>query len=335
MFPPVRKALLWHQHHRAPEFLKEWREAHKNLRWYFNTRGATHIMVGTGTGAMEACLNHVLNPQDTVAVLNSGHFGARWAAMARAFGFKVWELNLKWGQSLELEVLKNFWHKLPYAPKAFCMQACETSTGALHPTRAVGDFLASESETLFCVDAMSALGVEPLPMDGWHVDVMLGCGHKALALPAGLVFLGLSKKAQKIKSTSKKFYWAAKGDSAQSAFSAPTGLIKALNASVQIVRQQGRRQTYREIAARAKMVRTSCAEHGWELLAQKPCASLSAFMVPNGRSLKVQKFLRESYGIYVAAGQGQLYGKIIRIGHMGHQTKPMQKLLIRALGKCN
>ena len=59
------------------------------------------------------------------------------------------------------------------------------------------------------VDAISALGGYPLPMDEWGIDVLVAGSQKAMMLPPGLAFAALSPKAWEFvkKSTMPKYYF--------------------------------------------------------------------------------------------------------------------------------
>ena len=77
------------------------------------------------------------------------------------------------------------------------MQASETSTGAAHDVRAMGDAVA-KTDAIFVVDAITGLGTMPLDIDGWGLDVVIGGSQKAFMIPPGLAFLSISPKAWKL-----------------------------------------------------------------------------------------------------------------------------------------
>ena len=72
--------------------------------------------------------------------------------------------------------------------KAVYVQANESSTGVYHPIRELAQVTANTGAILV-VDAISALGAMPLPMDEWGIDVLVSACHKALGLPPGIAFL--------------------------------------------------------------------------------------------------------------------------------------------------
>ena len=76
------------------------------------------------------------------------------------------------------------------------VQASETSTGAQHDVRAMGQAIA-KTEAIFVVDAITGLGTMPLDIEGWGLDVVVGGSQKAFMIPPGLAFLSISPKAWK------------------------------------------------------------------------------------------------------------------------------------------
>ena len=74
------------------------------------------------------------------------------------------------------------------------VQASETSTGAAHDVRAMGQAIA-KTDAIFVVDAITGLGTMPIDIDGWGLDVVVGGSQKAFMIPPGLAFLSVSPKA--------------------------------------------------------------------------------------------------------------------------------------------
>ena len=73
------------------------------------------------------------------------------------------------------------------------IQASETSTTVLHPVKEIAKL--TQNGPLFLVDGVTAVGVVPLPLDEWGIDVLVTGSQKALMLPPGLGFIALSDRA--------------------------------------------------------------------------------------------------------------------------------------------
>ena len=79
--------------------------------------------------------------------------------------------------------------------RGVCVQACETSTGAAHDVRALGEIVkAHPQRSLLIVDAVSALGAADVRMDEWGLDAVVAGSQKAMMLPPGLAFVAMSDK---------------------------------------------------------------------------------------------------------------------------------------------
>ncbi len=181
-------------HHRLPEFSEILKEIRENLKYLFQTQEKVYFFTSSGTGAMEAAIVNLFSPGDKVIVVEAGKFGQRWKELTLEYGLNPIVISLEWGRVVKPEQIEEAIRKNPEA-KAILIQACETSTGAKHPIQEIAQ-ITSQRETLLIIDAITALGVFPLPMDEWGLDGVITGSQKALSLPPGLSFIALSKKAQ-------------------------------------------------------------------------------------------------------------------------------------------
>jgi aspartate aminotransferase-like enzyme len=327
------------EHHRTPEFEAVFKRVLTQLKLVFQTAEPVFIHTSTGTGAMESALVNCLSPGDHVIAVVSGKFGERWADMAEAFGMKVTRIEVPWGQAVEVRQIKELLDKFPETSAVLC-QVCETSTGALHPTREIAQVVAP-TRALFIVDAITALGALPLPMDEWKIDVMIGGSQKAFMLPTGLSFISFSRKAWAKVETAKcpRFYFDIRkerkaNESGESGWSAAVTHLRALDLVLQIFLGAGMHRVYHRIQALARSTQVAAREMGLTLLAQVPSPSVTAIcMPPQLDGQKVRADIEKASSIVVMGGQDQLKGKIIRIGHMGAISDQDQLQTITALAE--
>jgi aspartate aminotransferase-like enzyme len=101
-------------------------------------------------------------------------------------GLIFFPIDFEWGNSVDPQMVADLLDKRPDA-KAVFSTLCETSTGALHDIKSLGEITKHRS-TLLVVDAVSALGADDLQMDSWGVDVVVSCSQKGLMTPPGLAF---------------------------------------------------------------------------------------------------------------------------------------------------
>jgi aspartate aminotransferase-like enzyme len=327
--PEVLNALaLPIEHHRTPAFQKCLERVLAKLPALFGTKQRAFMHVSTGSGGMESLLVNVLNPGEHVAAVVSGKFGERWADMAEAYGAKVDRFEVAWGEAVDLAKFESWLSALTKKPDIVMSQACETSTAVLHPIEAMAAMIRRNNpDTLFLVDAITALGALPLPMDAWDLDGVVGGSQKAFMLPTGLSFVAWSERAWRKIPTAKspRFYFDIRDELAankrgETNFSSAVPLVKALDTVLeQIDSFGGIEMLYKRIDGLARATRTSADEMGFELLAKSPSPSLTAVQVPEGiDGAKWRSLLESKYELVLMGGQDRLKGKIIRLGHMGY-----------------
>jgi len=310
-------------HHRTPAFEKILRESWRGLQYVFKTKQPVQILTGTGSSAMEAALVNVCSPGDEVLVIVSGKFGERWAEMCTRYGVKAQVLKIEWGHSVSLDALAS---ALNPKLKAVFTQVCETSTATLHPIEQMSKLIRREApQALFVVDAITAVGCMPLPMDEWELDVVIAGSQKAFMIPTGLSFVALSERAWKAQAsaTCPKFYLdlalEKKANSKnETHFSTPTPLIAGLNMVVSRIQEVGLDKVIQRCELLAGATRTFGERLGLTVYSQSPSSSVTALLTPaNVDSAELRDWLERERNITVMGGQDQLKGKIIRVGHMG------------------
>lgn len=334
LHPNVREILAEPMiHHRTPEFDKILAQTLSRLKIVFQTQEPVYMISSTGSGGMEALLVNTLSPGDQILVINSGKFGERWAEMARAYHVNVDEIKVSWGEAVSVETIEEKLKSKAY--KAVLTQACETSTGVLHPIQKIGALIKNYPQTILLVDAITALGAVQLPMDEWNIDGLVGGSQKAFMLPTGMSFVCFSKKAHRFfaAATIPKFYFDIRKEIAANAkgetfFSSNVTLIKALNFVLAEIEKKGLPELFKSIQRRSDYTALMIKLLGLTSYAKSKSASLTAVALPASIDGQiVREHLEKEFNITVMGGQDQAKGKIIRIGHMGYiQDKDLQQL---------
>ncbi len=312
-------------HHRAPAFMDILAKVREDLKYLFQTEQEVLMFAATGTGAMEGAVANTLSPGDTALVVDGGKFGERWAELCEVYGIKVDRLKVEWGYAVKPAEVEARLTANP-AIKAVFVQANETSTAVAHPVQELAQVVKKFPNTILVVDAISALGGYPLPMDEWGLDVVVAGSQKAMMLPPGMAFAALSPKAWEMVKTSTcpKYYFdfakqlksQAKNQTAYtSAVTLTIGLMQVLS----WFREQGLERIFARNAKMARACRAAVAAMGLELFSKEyPSDVLTAVQAPAGvDGQKVVARMREK-GIWIAGGQAQAKGKIFRIAHMGY-----------------
>lgn len=289
---------------------------------------------------MEALLINVLEKNDRVLGIDSGKFGERWCEMAEIYGGNLDRLKVNWGQAVTAAAVQTHLEKNPDTKIVLC-QACETSSGVVHPIQELGAVIAKFPGTLFLVDGITALGAMPLPMDAWKIDGLVGGSQKAFMLPTGLSLFSFSQKAwKKIEGNpTPRFYFDVRREKKANAkgetfFSSNVTLIRALAVVLDLIEEQGLSQLFLEIENRARFTREFAQKMGFHLYAEKPSNSLTALLVPpHLDSQKIRQALEEQFKTTIMGGQDQAKGKILRIGHMGYIQAQQMIDLMKNLGQ--
>lgn len=311
-------------HHRTPQFSKVFAESREGLKELFGTKNDVLILASSGTGAMEAAVSNLFSPGDKVLVINGGKFGERWLRICQATGLAPVEVEVAWGKAVKVETVQNQLRLHPDI-KGVLVQASETSTTALHPVREIAQL--TRNGPYLIVDGVTAVGVLPTPQDAWGIDVLVTGSQKALMLPPGLAFIGLSDRAwaQTEKAKLPRFYFDLKLErksqqKSSTAFTPAVSLIFGLHAALKMMKEEGLDRVYARHDRMARATRAAATALGLKLLApESPSPAVTGIYLPDGMDgEKLLDYLRDSMGVTFAEGQDQLKGKIIRIAHVGY-----------------
>ena len=312
-------------HHRTPQFSRIFAEAKNGLKALFQTEQDVLMLASSGSGAMEAAVSNLFSPGDEVLVINGGKFGERWLRISSAYGLKVCELRVEWGQSARVEDVRRLLEQRP-AIRGLLVQASETSTTALHPVEALAE-LTRKRDTLLIVDGITAVGVFDLPMDRWGIDVLMTGAQKALMLPPGLAFIALNERAWKRTKEAKlpRFYFDLNRERENqakdtTAWTPAISLVIGLRESLAMIHEEGLQHIFARCARMAAATRAAAAALGLKLVApDAPSPALTGiYTPPDVDGGKLVAYLRDRMGVTFAGGQDQLKGKVVRIAHLGY-----------------
>jgi aspartate aminotransferase-like enzyme len=326
--PAVREALAKDMiNHRGPEFAALLHECTDGLQWAFQTRYDVIILTASGTGGLESLVVNTLSPGQRLLVGSIGNFGERMGKIARAFDVDVTQIDVAPGQALDPQQLVDCLLADPRIDTVFVTHN-ETSTGVLNPleelARAVRD---CRPEVLLLVDGISSISSVPVEPEGWGCDVIVAGSQKGWMVPPGLAFVSISPRAwaRQAQSRLPRFYfdWADARRSAESGetpWTPAVGLLFALQVGLRLMREEGLEHIFERHRRLARFTRDGLADLDLRLLADPRFASptVTTAFIPDGvSSSALLRALDERHGVVLAGGQGNLSGKILRVGHMG------------------
>ena len=311
-------------HHRTPQFNKVFEEARRGLKKLFGTKNDVIMFASSGTGAMEAAVANLFSPGDKVLVINGGKFGERWLNIANAYGLNPIDLKVEWGRAVKVAEVEKQLEAQPDI-QGVLIQASETSTTVLHPVKEIASLI--KGGPLFLVDGVTAVGVVPVPVDEWGIDVLVTGSQKALMLPPGLGFIALSDRAwdRTKKAKLPRFYFdlnleRKNQQKGSGAFTPAVSLIFGLRASLNMMEREGFDKVYARHARLCRATRAAATALGLKLLApDSPSPAATGLYLPEGIDAdRVLEYLRDHMNVTLAEGQDQLKGKVIRIAHVGY-----------------
>jgi aspartate aminotransferase-like enzyme len=324
LYPPALNAALEANiHHRTSEFKAILSDVVFSLKRILGDPDHVYLFASSGTGAMESAVTNFFSPGDDVLVASCGKFGERWIELTAQFGLKASILQVPYGEAVNPDVLEKEMKAHPNLKGVF-LQACESSTAVQNDIQRIAPIV-QKTEAILIVDAVSALATMPLSVRS-GIDVLLSGSQKALMIPPGLAFVGISGKAwsRVENSTMPRYYfdlraarkaWDKEG---QTAFTPATSLVISLRESLKAIESWGLDHLIALTENRARAMRAGFAALSLEMFAKdSPANALTAVVAPSGLAEKITGQMKQKYGMHLAGGQGDMKGKILRVSHMG------------------
>ena len=314
--------------HRSSEFSKILENVYANLKYVFRTENDVFVYTSSGTGAMCAALENLINEGDHVLSLVLGNFGNRWAKIAASRGAVVEKIEVPTGEVIDPEVLKaKLTQDTEKKIKIVTLTHSETSTGAANDIKTLCSII-REHGALSVVDGVTSVCAMECKPDEWGIDVLVSGSQKGFMIPPGLAFLVANERAWKVFEECKhpSFYWdwAAyrKSTRANSTpFTPAVNLFVGLNTALEMIKKEGIENMNARHKRHSMALRAAIKAIGLELVVKddnKASNSITSILPPVGISVPdIRKVIKEDYDIVVANGQNELKDKIFRMGTLG------------------
>jgi aspartate aminotransferase-like enzyme len=193
------------------------------------------------------------------------------------------------------------------------------------------------------VDAVASMFGEPVRVDDWKIDIVCGGSQKALSAPIGLTFVTVSEDARQMMAERKtpiaSFYanlttFENYYENQWFPYTMPISDIYGLRQALKNVKMEP--DIYERHKENAEYVRQTLTEAGYEIYGNSGYANtVTALVVPEGRTAKeIIDGVAQEAGIMLAGSFDVFAGKLIRIGHMGENSRKVDlKLTVEALLK--
>jgi alanine-glyoxylate transaminase/serine-glyoxylate transaminase/serine-pyruvate transaminase len=312
--------------------------------------GADKIVVLTavGHGAWESTLTNTLDPGDAVLIPDCGLFGRRWARMARELGYEVVTTESHIRRPTDpAEIAEILEADTAHRIRSVCIVHTETSTGAVTDLAAMRAAIdAANHPAIYVVDGVCSLGIEPLRMRDWGIDVVVAASQKGLMMPPGLSFCALSERAveRNRSAATPRFHlaWAPRFEEGaiynRFGGTPPIQHMFALRTALDMIAEtggiDGSIARHRRWAAAVHAAVDGWASGGpWEINVVEPkhrTAAITCVRTGDIAATPLIAMARDRFRVSVGSGMmTEMEGRGFRIGHLGDLNEPM---LLGALG---
>jgi len=316
----------------------------EDTKAFLGTDDDVIVLSASGTEFMESAILNTVD--ERVLCTTCGSFSERQAAVAERLGKDVDTLSYEWGEAVDPEDVRA---RLEAAEAggagdsdatydAVTAVMNETSTGVRNPIEEIADVVADYPDTLFVVDAISALGGDLVDLQAHRIDVLFTSVQKAFAMPPGLSVCVVSDAAydREVAKDSASWYGGFQRsldyyDRKGQTHSTPAiPLMLAYRKQMKHMLAEGHEARDRRHREMAEYTRNWARDH-FDLFAAEGYRSQTVSCIENSRGIDVAATIEavdERYDMVFSNGYGsKLSERTFRIGHMGeHDVESVRAL---------
>lgn len=306
------------------DFFEYYKETCNKLKGLLNTKEDVLILNGEGILGLEAASASLIEPGDRVLCIDNGIFGNGFGDFAKIYGGDVVYFKGDYRKPIDLEELKAFLEK-DSDFKLATLVHCETPSGITNSVDKICPLL-KEYGIVSVVDSVSGIGGEPIEVDNWQMDIVLGGSQKCLSASPGLTFLSISEEAWNIilnrETPIKSFYcnlalWKNWYEEKWFPYTQPISNIYSLDIAIDRLLEEGDYLERHEKIGNA--VRKAIVKSGLELYPTEGFSNtVTTVLIPNGVTFDdIFNHMVEKHNTMIAGAFDHLKDKVFRIGHMG------------------
>jgi pyridoxamine--pyruvate transaminase len=330
-------------------FFELFRDTQEKFKRFFKTSNDIVMMQGEALLGLEAISICGLDEGDVVINVESGHYGEGNRYFIEKYGGTAIPVETAWNTVVEPEQLEAVLKAHPEA-RILWLVHCETPCGTQIDLETLTK-LGKQYGKLVFVDSVSCAGAAPIEVDDWGIDIVSVGSQKVLGAPPGLSAMAVSEAAwdrfRSVKRPNRYSYtsildwkemWLEKGFWPYTASVADMG---ALNAAVTEYLELGHEENFRRYAEVGRATRRAVEAMGlevWPDTEEHACDIVTAVAVPEGvDDEKLRKMMIDQFGVLISGSlfNTPIYGKLVRIGHMGRTCSPSYALAaVTAMGHC-
>ena len=323
--------------HRSADFTALYNTLQPALQSLMFTSDPVYVSTSSAWGCMEGAIRNVVAKK----VLNcmNGAFADKWLDVSRRCGKQAAGLKVEWGRPIEPDALRAELATGQY--DAVTLIHNETSCSCMNDLPALMAVLREFPDVISIIDTVSSFSAVPVKKDELGIDVLITGSQKALALPPGLSFMSVSKRARDRAATveGRGYYFdflefQANWEKGMTPSTPVIPLLYALKSKIEDIQAEGLDARYARHAQLNKMVRDWGYSKGFKLFPDEDHGSISLNCFANTPNIDVatlNKILKSEHNLVIDGGYGKLKGKTFRISNMGDETVATITALLASL----
>lgn len=145
------------------------------------------LFCGSGTIAMDVCLNSLLPADRKILIVNNGAYSSRAAEICEYYGLPFLNLQFPIDERPNLDTVEEILCKNPDIALVYTTHN-ETGTGILNPIREIGEIVHRHG-AVFVVDTTSTYAMRPIHIDEDNIDFCMASAQKGLMAMTGISFV--------------------------------------------------------------------------------------------------------------------------------------------------
>jgi pyridoxamine---pyruvate transaminase len=320
-------------------FLELFRRTQEKVARLFGTQSDVVLMQGEAVLGLEAATRGIVTSDTTCLNLVSGVYSKWYGEKLRMLGPKVIEIEVPFDSAIDPEAVEQAFRDHPEIGMV-AVTHCETPSGTLNPIDDIGQIARAHGAMTIC-DAVSSLGGEPVRVDEWGLDLCVSAPQKCLGAAPGLSMVSVSERAWEAMRANPnaprrsylslldwKERWEEQG---QYPYTPSVTDVRGLEAACDDILDEGIDESIERHRHAARACRAGVRAAGlevWPRSEEIAASCVTAVKVPDGLDEShLRRVIRDRSGVIISGAQGELVGKVVRIGHMGVVSRSLYPLV--------
>lgn len=324
----------------------DWTRSHADavdaVRRFVDASEDPYLLPGSGSNALEAAMVNLFESGDRVVIPNTGYFGDRLIAIARALGLDALEVPVHIGVPVDPDEVSQAVKK--HAAVGVLVCHVDTSVATRSDIEAIAAAAAAHG-AITMVDGIASVGGDTCSVDRMQLACLVTSTQKGMEAPPGLgiVALGPTGRARIDARSKPPATWIndfSNWDRFREEWphhphpvTMPASIMLAMTSSLERIQRLGLDKAIAEKHRLAARVRQGLSDLGLEPVAQQDAQAGMIVAAHTDRSAEIVSTLLKE-GIQIAGGLAPLAGKAIRVGLMGATaTDDMVDKTLDAIGR--